>query len=172
MKGHIPRGFGWVMALWLLASALAQPITASNWATHPRIREVRTIYLQVAHLRSQNKLHKTSKSFDYCPAIDLNRVLFTDAKGVVRFYQSGGGSDDSAATLEHTYDASGRLRFVLVKAGAVNNTHIEYRYYLSETGALLWKDQRIQGQGYPFPDFRAYFAFDPKKAFAAPSPCR
>lgn len=162
----------WLAIVVLIGLALAQPITASNWATHPKIKEIRAIYLEVAKLRSQNKLQKASKSFAYCPALDLERTLLTDARGVVRFYESSGGSDDSAATLEHTYDAWGRLRFVLVKAGAVNDTHTEYRYYLSQTGTLLWKDQRIEGQGYPFADFREYFAFDAKKAFAAPSPCR
>lgn len=155
-----------------LSIAQAQPITASNWTNHPSIKGIRAIYQEVLALKQQNKLRKTSKFFEYCPALDLERTLFTDAKGLVRFYRFSGGSDDSAASLEHTYNTSGGLRFVLVKADALNDTHVEYRYYLSATGAVLWMDERRQGQGYPFSNFRGLFAFNPKKAFAAPSPCR
>jgi hypothetical protein len=153
------------------ANANIPPITASNWMNHPWVKEIRTIYQAVAALRAAGKLQKSSKTFDYCPAWDLQRVMLEGGE-VVRFYKSSGGSDDSAVRMEHTYDAKGRLRFVLVKAGAVNHTHLEYRCYLSETGVILWKDQRVQGPGYAFADFSKYFAFDPKKAFAAGSPCR
>ena len=163
----------WLVMALMLGSALAQsPITLQNWINHPRIVEVRQIYNQVAELRQQGKLRQQRKDFGYCPALDLERQLFSDAKNMVRLYISKGGGEDSAYTFEHTYDAQGRLRFVLVKAGAVNGSALELRFYLDTQGRILWQDTRATGVGYTWiTDAPSHFAINPSTAFNAPNPC-
>ena len=159
----------------ILASvAVAQPITAKNWQNHPAILEVRRIYIETNALITAKKLKLETKKFGYCPLWDLERKKYSDMRGVVRRYVKAGGSEDSAVTLEHTYDSSGRLRFVLVTAGAVNDTHEEWRFYFSVSGQRLWVDRRQTGPGYTFfeDDFVKEFVLEPKKAFVAASPCR
>jgi hypothetical protein len=161
--------------VFVLASvAVAQTITAKNWQNHPDILEIRGIYTATNALITAKKLKLETKEFGYCPSWDLERKKYSDAKGTVRRYVKAGGSEDSAVTLEHTYDQNGKLRFVFVKAGAVNDTHEEWRFYFSAAGKRLWTDRRQTGPGYTFSesDFINAFVLEPKKAFASPAPCR
>jgi hypothetical protein len=144
--------FALAIMLGLLCVAHAQTITAKNWQSHPAILEIRGIYAGVNALIAQKKLILEAKTFGYCPSWDLERKQYINANGVVRRYVKAGGSDDSAVTLDHTYDALGRLRFVLVKAGAVNDTQLEQRWYFDVTGKSLWVDRRMTGHGYTFSD--------------------
>ena len=165
--------FALALLLGLLCVAHAQTITARNWQSHPAILEIRGIYAGVNALIAQKKLRLEAKTFGYCPSWDLERKKYASANGVVRRYVKAGGSDDSAVTLDHTYDALGRLRFVLVKAGAVNDTQLEQRWYFDASGKQLWLDRRQTGPGYTFSDadFRREMVFNPKRAFAAAPPC-
>jgi hypothetical protein len=66
------------------------------------------------------------------------------------------------------------LRFVLVKAGAVNGTACEYRVYLSKAGARPWEERRhLKGPGYTFPSQWPddWLVRDPMQAFRAQAPC-
>jgi hypothetical protein len=159
--------------LLLVGVVQAQTITAKNWRNDPRIIEVRAIYGAVNALVVKKRLKLEKKEFGYCPSWDLERSKFIDFKGVVRRYVKAGGSDDSSVTLEHTYDARGRLRFVLVKADAVNDTQLELRFYFDATGKRVWLDRRQTGPGYTFfdADFVKEMVWIPKKAFAAVAPC-
>jgi hypothetical protein len=92
----------------------------------------------------------------------------------VRSYRFAGGSEDSTASRALYYDRSGRLRFVLVKAGAVNGTSLEVRIHLSRSGGLLWeKRDLLEGPGYTFPNPwpLSDLTGDPRQAFHAPSRC-
>ena len=165
--------FALIILLGLICVAHAQTITASNWQSHPAILEIRGIYAGVNALIAQKKLRLEQKAFGYCPSWDLERKRYASANGVVRRYVKTGGSDDSAVTLEHTYDVLGRLRFVLVKAGAVNNTRLEQRWYFDSSGKSLWVDRRQTGPIYTFSDadFLREMVRNPKKAFTAAPPC-
>ncbi len=158
--------------LLLVGVVQAQTITVKNWRNDPRILEVRAIYAVVNKLVASKKLKLETQNFGYCPSWDLERSKFT-ADGVVRRYIKAGGSEDSAVTLEHTYDVRGRLRFVLVKAGAVNDTHLELRFYFDAAGRRVWLDRRQTGPGYTFADadFVREMVWQPKKAFVAAPPC-
>ncbi len=159
--------------LLLVGVVQAQTITVKNWRSDPRILEVRGIYAAVNTLIAKKLLKLEQKKFGYCPSWDLERSKFTAANGLVRRYIKAGGSEDSAVTFEHTYDARGRLRFVLVKAGAVNDTHLELRFYFDVTGRRVWLDRRQTGPGYTFADadFVREMVWNPKKAFVAAAPC-
>ena len=165
--------FALVTLLGLLCVAHAQTITAKNWQSHPAILEIRGIYAGVNALIAQKKLRLETKTFAYCPSWDLERKQYASANAVVRRYVKAGGSDDSAVTLDHTYDALGRLRFVLIKAGAVNDTQLELRWYFDASGKQLWVDRRMTGPGYPLSNanFLRAMVRNPKKAFAATPPC-
>jgi hypothetical protein len=159
--------------LLLFGVVQAQTITVKNWRSDPRILEVRAIYVTVNTLVAKKLLKLEQQKFGYCPSWDLERSKFTAANGVVRRYIKAGGSEDSAVTFEHTYDARGRLRFVLVKAGAVNDTHLELRFYFDSAGKRVWLDRRQTGPGYTFADadFVREMVWQPEKAFVAAPPC-
>ncbi len=160
-------------SLLLVGVVQAQTITVSNWRSDPRILEVRAVYATVNTLIARKRLKLERQRFGYCPSWDLERSKFSDASGVVRRYIKAGGSEDSAVTFEHTYDAQSRLRFVLVKAGAVNDTHLELRFYFDAAGKRVWLDRRQTGPGYTFADadFVREMVWNPKKAFVAAPPC-
>ena len=160
--------------LLLVGAVQAQAITAKNWQNHPKILEVRAIYGFVNSLLVHKKLKLETKNLDDCSYWDSMREKYTDAKGVVRRYIKSGGSSDSAVTLEHTYDVRGRLRFVLVKAGAVNDTSLELRFYFDAAGKRLWLDRRETGPGYTWSvaDFVGQMVWKPKIAFVRASPCK
>jgi hypothetical protein len=160
--------------LLLVGVVQAQTITAKNWRNDPRIFEVRAVYASVNTLIAKKLLKLEQKKFGYCPSWDLERSKFSNASGVVRRYIKAGGSDDSAVTLEHTYDARGQLRFVLVTAGAINDTHLKSRFYFDALKKLVWVDRRQTGPGYTFfdQDFINEMVWNPKKAFVAVSPCK
>ncbi len=165
--------FALAFLLGLLCVVHAQTISVKNWQSHPAILEIRGIYADVNTLIAQQKLKLEAKTFGYCPSWDLERKKYATANGIVRRYVKAGGSDDSAVTFDHTYDALGRLRFVLVKAGAVNNTQLEQRWYFNSNGKSLWVDRRMTGPGYTFSDadFLREMVWNPKKAFTAAPPC-
>jgi hypothetical protein len=156
-------------------TAGAQPITAENWQRHPAITEIRKIYLETRQAEVTGKLRKEQRLFEYCKAYeDGERTLYLDASGSVRSYHADGGSDDSAAQRAYYYDRGGVLRFVLVKAGAVNGTSLEYRLYLSKSGEQLWEERKLlSGPGYPFqiPLPSERLIKDPRRAFTSPNTC-
>lgn len=153
-----------VITLMLLGTALAaEPISAKNWQQHPQIQAVRAVYQQVQaalpNLKAQ--VHET----EFC-----KRTLYTNAQGAVRLYRVEGGSDDSIQTRSYYYDQEGKLRFLLVQAGAVNGTNLEVRRYWDATGHKLWEVHKLLGgPGYPFGAIPAILL--PKLAFEAPYPC-
>jgi hypothetical protein len=70
-----------------------------------------------------------------------------------------------------TTTTQGRLRFLFVKGGAVNDSAVELRIYFDEEGKRLWEDRKlVKGPGYtfinPWPD--ELIARDAEKAFRAP----
>jgi hypothetical protein len=156
-------------------AASAEPITAANWQRHPAVSEIRAIYQEVRRAETTARLRKEQQTFSYCRAYeDTERILYLDNGGVARSYHTGRGSDDSATQSAYYYDRDGLLRFVFVKAGAVNGTAIEYRIYISTAGKRLWEERRdLQGPGYTFsmqlPD--DWLIREPRRAFQAQHPC-
>jgi hypothetical protein len=174
----------WRLAAWLIIldtpSALgAQPITRSNWQHHPAIAEIRAIYREIKQAEGARRLRKLQRQWaDNCeaqPYEDTERVLYLEAGGAVRSYHFSGGSEDSVARRALYYDRDGRLRFVLIKAGAVNGTRLEHRIYLSKDGKRLWEMQtRLEGPGYTFPSHQWWeedLVWSPKQAFDAKTQC-
>lgn len=153
----------------------AQASGRADAARHPAVAQVRAIYRDVTAAAKAGRLRKVDRTFGYCrPYEDTERTLYLDARGVVRSYHFSGGSDDSAAQRALYYDRDGKLRFVLVKAGAVNGTNIEHRVYLSVAGERVWETRRlVKGPGYTFPNpwLQEDLVADAKAAFDAKSPC-
>src|SRR5205085_2484335 len=129
-------------------------ITKANWQQHPKIKAIRAIVQSVKTGLSSKSFTLKKRAFEYCePYEDTARTVATDSKGMVRFYQNEGGSDDSALTWEYYYDEGGRLRFVFITGGAVNGSKLEHRIYFDETGKRIWEDQVYKkGPGYTFPE--------------------
>ena len=157
------------------AASGAEPITTANWLRHPEIVEIRAIYREVRQALAAGRLRKEERTFDYCRAYeDTERTLYRDGNGIARAYRAGRGSDDSAAQAAYYYDRAGTLRFVLVQAGAVNGTAIEYRVYLFKSGDRLWQERRhLKGPGYSFPAELPddWLVGNPVQALHAAHPC-
>jgi hypothetical protein len=157
------------------AASGAEPITTANWPRHPEIVGIRAIYREVRQALLAGRLRTEERTFGYCRAYeDTERTLYRDGNGIARGYRAGRGSDDSAAQAAYYYDRAGTLRFVLVQAGAVNGTAIEYRIYLSKVGERLWEERRnLKGPGYSFPAELPddWLIRDPVQAFDAAHPC-
>jgi hypothetical protein len=156
-------------------AAGSEPVTASNWRRHPAIAEIRAIYQETRQAGAAGRLQKEQRTIGYClPYEDAERTLYLGANGAVRSYHRGAGSEDSAVQAAYYYDRDGALRFVLVKAGAVNGTAYEYRIYLSKAGKRLWEERRhLKGPGYTFPGQwpEDWLVWDPMQAFHAKAPC-
>lgn len=156
--------------------AATPEITAANWRQHPQVKLVRTIVGAINGEMAKGVFKTSERKFSYCePYEDTLRKLTVDAKGIVRRYETQGGSDDSSLTTDHYYDASGRLRFVFISGGAVNGSVLEHRIYFDEAGKRIWEEHKyLKGPGYTFPevwpDDELRMA-EPAKAFAASSPC-
>lgn len=129
-------------------------ITKANWQQHPKIKAIRAIVQSVKTGLSRKSFTIKKRAFEYCePYEDTARAIATNSKGLVRFYQNEGGSDDSALKWEYYYDEGGRLRFVFITGGAVNGSKLEHRIYFDETGKRIWEDQVYKkGPGYTFPE--------------------
>jgi hypothetical protein len=180
---HVRASWRWAVSLAVLAIPCplgAEPITTSNWQRHPAIVEIRAIYQEIRQAQAAGRLHKLERQWaaDNCeaqPYEDSERVLYLDANGVIRSYHFSGGSEDSAASRALYYDRDGRLRFVLIKAGAVNGTSLEHRIYLSKDGKRLWeKHTRLKGPGYTFPSSEwpeQDLIWNPRLAFDEKSRC-
>lgn len=154
----------------------AEPITAKNWANHPDIIEIRSIYQKAKGEKDAGKLRKQQREFIYCePYEDTLRVLYSDAKGKPRIYPFEGGSGDLAVQRELYYDEKGNLRFAFITAGAFNGTRIEHRIYLSAAGKRIWETQKLlEGPGYTFPGEwpEEELVRNPRQAFNAKNPSK
>jgi hypothetical protein len=158
-----------------LAAVESDPVTAENWLNHPKTKAVRNIYKSVEDGISSERFKVERRVFAYCkPYADTSRVINISAGGLVRKYHYEGGSDDSAIKVSHYYDDRGTLRFVFARAGAVNDTVVEYRIYFDEAGERFWHDDRlVAGPGYTFPSIwpEEWLIREPRASFVAKNSC-
>jgi len=127
------------------------PITNQNWTNHPAVVEVRSMYSEVEAAVSGQSLNRSSGSrIEDWGTIDY--TAWSDKTNRIRKLDDMSGTDDSAYTLSHYYEARGTLRFVFVQAGAANGTEMQYRLYFTVQGKRFWEDVRtVKGPGYTFP---------------------
>lgn len=140
------------------------------------VAQARAVYQQNRAALDAGRLVRDARDACRPPSHDVRRVAFREPgpDGRVRVYVTEGGSDDSAYRLEHHYDASGRLRFALGRAGAVSDTVVEHRLWLDAEGTVVWRDRTQRGPGYTFdPDwpFDAVVS-DPAAALVERARCR
>ena len=158
-----------------ISGGAADEVTKDNWRQHPKIKEVRGIYEEVKAGLGRKSLMVKKRSFEYCePYEDSVRVIGTDARGRVRFYQKEGGSDDSALKFEHYYDETGRLRFVFITGGAVSGSTLEHRIYFDADGKRIWEERTSTAPGYTWPEVwpdEELQTGDPAAKFSSDSPC-
>jgi hypothetical protein len=129
-------------------------VTKANWQQHPKIKVIRSLVQAIKTGMVKKSLTTRKRAFEYCePGEATLRVMATDARGRVRFYQTEGGSEDSSLKFEHYYDEAGRLRFVFITGGAVNGSELEHRIYFDEAGKRIWEEQAYKkGPGYTWPE--------------------
>lgn len=136
----------------------------------PAVVAVRNVYRAVEKDAARQQLRREHASMAECGPNGEERTLFADKAGRVRKYVWESGSSDSALTIRHYYDTEGRLRFVFVTGGAVNNTQIEHRVYLDEAGQRIRETRELKsGPGWTFPQFtdeEGLIVRAPREAFA------
>jgi hypothetical protein len=145
----------WI-ALVLLADAgvtTVPKITARNWEHHPQVEAARAVFTEVRAALDARTL--ATRATADCTQEFSELTLATDRQAVVRYLFRSFGGSDSSQSVEAFYDAKGTLRFVFVKVGAVPSAWVEARYWLDETGALVWKSRTTGGEG------PTYYANDP-----------
>ena len=120
-------------------------VDAKNWEHHPRIEAARAVYAAVRAALDAKALG--TRELTDCTQEFSGFSLSTDAQGVVRLLVRDFGGGDSSQKAESYYDEQGRLRFVFVKVGAVPSAWVEARWWLDETGAVLWKTRSTGGEG-------------------------
>lgn len=153
------------------------PITEKNWMAHPRIRECRATFQEVQDLESRGLLTTLERSGDEsCENYngDMQRTIRRDASGKARKLTLEAGSEDSAVTVDAYYDTQAKLRFIFVKASAVNDTVYEYRIYFDAEGTKLWENEKlVRGAGYTFPSPwpEEFIPRDPEARFASSPAC-
>jgi hypothetical protein len=132
--------------LWSQAATTATPLTDQNWINHPLITEIRVLFSETEQAITAKRLVKIRLEREDAQAWGL------DARHVRKLsFQTGG--EDSAISYDHYYDPAGTLRFVFVRANAINGTLVEYRIYFDERGQRIWDNRKqTAGPGYTFPD--------------------
>ncbi len=178
---HIFQFFSICLAMALIVTAswgqevsddLHQTLSES---LQPEIKSALDIYNEVSSLLQSDVLTTSEREFSYCqPYIDTLRQMALDESGVVRYYRSEAGSDDSFVITEHYYGSSSKLSFILITAHAANGTQLEHYIYLDVSGKRLLEEQKLlKGPGYTFPTIwpENEIIFEPKVAFQADNPC-
>ncbi len=151
-------------------------IVPTATADDRRIGAIRMLYQAVRAGMQNGSLRTTTWVFDYCrPGEDTRRVLVTDPRGRARMYRYDTGSEDASLALEHYYDEAGRLRFVFIRAGAVNGSVLEHRIYFDERLRRIRElHTYVAGPGYSWPavwPLEQLQVSDPARAFRAKPPC-
>lgn len=128
-----------------LAAAGAGAVTSKNWETHPSVVASRDVYKEVTAAVGA----KTWRVIDAPDCVEEFTTWFlaTDGQGVARYLRYEGGSGDSSQTVEQYYDAKGRVRFVFGRVGAVPSSWVEARWWLDESGAVVWTRRASGGEG-------------------------
>lgn len=73
---------------------------------------------------------------------------WTDSRGVVRKLVHDFGSEDSKHTATQTYDASGAVRLLVVRVGAVPSVVIHARFEFDAKGRVVKKSRKVSGEGF------------------------
>ncbi len=151
-------------------------VTKDNWYNHTEIKNIRTLVVAINKKIDKQQFTKKEHKIGYCqPGEDISRVMYSDGHGVIRKFFYDAGSDDSSINSEAYYDEAGKIRFLFVKAGAVNGTTIQHRIYFNIEGKRIWEFQKkLEGPGYTFPSKwpDELIVFDPLKRFNAKSNCQ
>ena len=158
------------------ARALGQgteAITEANWQRHPKIVAIRKVVSAVDAGLKRGAFKISQREFEECWNGDTSRRIASDAKGVVRYYESYGYGEEYDRTDKHYYDAIGRLRFVYIidRWSGI----ITARFYFDENGKRVWENyKRVKGEPTPgtfgpFDD--EYLLRNPAEDFKSPSPC-
>jgi hypothetical protein len=155
-------------ALLVASNAVAAPIDARNWQTHPEIVLIRSLCRSVDQAVRDGAMQRRGRTYDCVPG-ETERFGFVDAEGRVRKLVRKGGSDDSALSVEEWFDDAGQLRFAFFVAGAVNGSSAHVRMYFDAAGKRVWEQRDVTGPGYTWA-FEAWLSRRAPKDVLAPAP--
>ncbi|MFT3708138.1 MAG: hypothetical protein QM817_10835 [Archangium sp.] len=117
------------------------------------VESAREVFLEVEAAKKAGSL--TRKEFPDCTQEFSSGETWSDSAGVVRLLVWEFGSGDSSHRAENYYDASGKLRFLFVKVGAVPDAHVEARWWFDDDGKIAKKARKVSGEG------PGYYASEP-----------
>lgn len=152
-----------------LAHAAPEPV-----APHASLQRAQIDRKVDAAIRS-GKFARDMRKLDTCePYQDEKRIIHRAHNGVIRRYESAGGSDDAYVTKRFYYDAGGIIALGVITANAANGAQYRYRLVFDAQGRKVSERRtHIKGPGYPFPDVwpEQEIVRQPRDAFAADNPC-
>ena len=130
---------------------------------------IRQNYEAVNAAIAAGKFSATHKKFGYCgPALNSERTLWTDGRGVPRKYVEAGGSDDSFVKLSSYLNTQGRVNFVLIERNDVHGQSGTLRLYYNDAGQVI---RRLASSSWAL-KWEQWVSRDVRRAFGAASPCR
>jgi hypothetical protein len=142
------------------AARNANPVTASNWTTHPFIVAIRAIVTTIDSSIAKRSFSTKSRDV-HRPAApvelfdlssDTSREAALDPDGIIRRLKRSSVSESGRIDRTYYYDQEGRLRFVYVQGSAADGTHVQDRIYFDVDGARLWEIQKVlEGRVSPYP---------------------
>lgn len=166
----------WPLALLAAAmlSAAAPAAAQDARALAQADRAAQTVEREVNEALARRMLSAEAREFANCPPLGSRHERFRDRSGVTRLYRTEQGSDDSSVATRQYYDREGRLRLVLIEAGAVNGTQLRDRIVFDAAGQRMRETRRrIAGPGYTFstrwPD--SWLVPAPDRSFLSSDPC-
>jgi hypothetical protein len=144
-------------------------ITDKNWNTHPKIIEVRKLYNDIEEALLKKRITKMKDVMQKEErGFNETYILYADSENVIRKVVVERGSDDSSIITSHYYDAKKNLRFVFIKAGAVNGASLEQRIYFDAGSNRIWEMRKyLSKEKYTFPESwpQDWLVYDPISKF-------
>lgn len=151
--------------------ALNAPVTRKNWEAHPKVVPSRMVVTEVNDALATKKLEV--REFVDCTDEFSNYTVATDSKLQVLQLVRDFGGGDSSHHAELFYDSAGRVRFLFVRVGAVPSAWVEARFWLDETGVVVWSTRQSGGEGptYYARDIDDYLVRSPVRFLRARTSC-
>jgi len=141
-------------------------INDNNWKQHPEIIEVKKVFDRIQTILKYGNYttEEASKVINTPYPSEERPIVYIDKTDNIFEITFSAGSEDSARQYFYYFDKDQRLRFLLIKAGAVNGSRTDYKAYFTKTGKKIWENlEDIEGPGYPWGVFwrDEFFINDP-----------
>ncbi len=157
----------WITVVLFFGLASAQQLTAQNWQTSPKIKEIKVIQTEIDAMEFANI---DTKDLTNCTGETEARVLNYDAKKTPRAYYLETHKSDVSYSFDYTYDKAGKLRYAEIEGTAGLGNTANWTFYFDGQNQVLWKDFKQKGS-FKWIDPMTTMPFDAVKTFLTLPKC-